>query len=142
MPPVRSWQSWSDDDTSCPLIRPWLDVPQAEIASYAAKHGLTWIDDPSNDDLSLRRNALRHRVIPRMKELYPTWEQKTARIAQRLWRANRQHMISWQGSGLWPETSCLDPEVFAGIAIHDQDLALGLTLRSWSWPIPAIGGLG
>ncbi|HEY4555376.1 MAG TPA: tRNA lysidine(34) synthetase TilS, partial [Lysobacter sp.] len=53
------------------LWRPWLDVPRARIATYARALGLRWIEDPSNDDASLDRNFLRHRVLPLLRERWP-----------------------------------------------------------------------
>lgn len=44
--------------------RPWLDQPREAIEAYAAQHGLTWIDDPSNDDGRLARNRLRQTLWP------------------------------------------------------------------------------
>jgi tRNA(Ile)-lysidine synthase len=41
-------------------LRPWLQQPRSSIEAYAAQHGLSWIEDPSNTDESLRRNAVRH----------------------------------------------------------------------------------
>jgi tRNA(Ile)-lysidine synthetase-like protein len=48
------------------LVRPWLDVPRAALESYAARHGLTWRDDSSNQDVSYMRNHIRHQLLPFM----------------------------------------------------------------------------
>lgn len=52
-------------------VRPWLDVPRSEVAVYAAASQLEWIEDPSNLDLSLRRNAVRHQVWPLVQAVEP-----------------------------------------------------------------------
>ena len=46
------------------IVRPLLDVTRTETRELAALLGLPWIDDPTNRDTSLRRNALRREVIP------------------------------------------------------------------------------
>jgi tRNA(Ile)-lysidine synthase len=46
------------------LLRPLLGVSRAEIEAYARVTGLAWIEDPSNTDIRMDRNFLRHQVIP------------------------------------------------------------------------------
>ncbi len=41
------------------LLRPLLAVPRGEIESHARAHGLVWVEDASNGDTALRRNAAR-----------------------------------------------------------------------------------
>ena len=53
------------------LWRPLLDVPRVALLEYARRHALAWIDDPSNDDTTLDRNCLRHRVLPLLRERWP-----------------------------------------------------------------------
>lgn len=45
-------------------LRPWLHLPRAGIEAYAAQHQLNWLEDPSNTDQTLRRNAVRHTLWP------------------------------------------------------------------------------
>lgn len=51
--------------------RPLLGVRRATILAYGERWQLTPIHDPSNDDVTLRRNALRHRIIPLLEEHFP-----------------------------------------------------------------------
>ncbi|MXY53444.1 MAG: tRNA lysidine(34) synthetase TilS [Gammaproteobacteria bacterium] len=53
------------------LVRPLLQVRRASIAAYANRHGLRWVDDPSNADLGLDRNFIRHRLMPLVEERFP-----------------------------------------------------------------------
>lgn len=53
------------------LLRPLLAATRADIAAYAAAHGIGWIDDASNSDVRLARNALRHAVFPPLAECFP-----------------------------------------------------------------------
>ncbi len=52
------------------LVRPLLEVPRAALERYAAGHALRRIVDESNDDLHMRRNFLRHEVLPRLEEKF------------------------------------------------------------------------
>jgi tRNA(Ile)-lysidine synthase len=63
------------------LWRPLLNEPRGVIETYVAKLGLTSIEDPSNDDPSLRRNALRHEVLPVLEAHFPGAEAALARYA-------------------------------------------------------------
>ncbi len=53
------------------LWRPLLAVPRAVLIEYAYAHDLHWIDDPSNADTHLRRNFLRHEILPRLRQRWP-----------------------------------------------------------------------
>ncbi len=63
-----------------PWLRPQLEVSRAEIRQVAAELGLPFADDPSNLDVSLRRNELRHEVIPLLEERFgPSVRERLAR---------------------------------------------------------------
>ncbi len=49
------------------LWRPLLGATRAQIADYAARHGLRWVEDPSNADTAFARNHLRQRVLPALR---------------------------------------------------------------------------
>ncbi len=49
--------------------RPLLDLRRTETLRVCALAGLDPIQDPSNDDLRFRRNAVRHRLMPMLIEI-------------------------------------------------------------------------
>jgi tRNA(Ile)-lysidine synthase len=53
------------------LWRPLLSEPREVIDVYVAKLGLAPVEDPSNEDTTLRRNALRHEVLPVLETHFP-----------------------------------------------------------------------
>ena len=53
------------------LWRPLLDVPRADLRTYADALSLRWVDDPSNADTQFDRNFLRQRVMPLLRERWP-----------------------------------------------------------------------
>ena len=63
------------------LLRPLLPFTRAELTDWAEQQGLRWIEDPSNRDLSLDRNFLRHQVMPLLASRWPTVERTLARAA-------------------------------------------------------------
>lgn len=68
------------------LLRPLLGCDRSELADYAQRHGLAWVDDDSNDDTGFDRNFLRSRVVPVLAERWPrareTLAQFTAQAAE------------------------------------------------------------
>ncbi|MDO9226671.1 MAG: tRNA lysidine(34) synthetase TilS [Pseudomonadota bacterium] len=65
------------------LLRPLLDATRGEIEAFARARGFSWVDDASNADTDLRRNAVRHHLLPRIDSLFPGAGQTLARAAGR-----------------------------------------------------------
>ena len=61
------------------LVRPFIDVARADIERFVDRHGLAFIEDDTNDDRSLLRNALRLDVLPRLDALRPGFRAAAAR---------------------------------------------------------------
>ena len=53
------------------LARPLLDLSRSEIQQYALEQTLVWREDPTNEDLSIDRNYVRHRILPVIGEHFP-----------------------------------------------------------------------
>ncbi len=67
--------------------RPFLrQVTRDDINQFVRENGIEFIDDPSNANLALRRNEIRHRVLPQMEQ------HTVANIAQ----ASAQAQEAWQ----------------------------------------------
>jgi tRNA(Ile)-lysidine synthase len=68
------------------LLRPLLAVPRSEIEAYARAQGLAWVDDESNADTAMSRNAARHHLMPLLEDLFPgaavTLAQAAAQFAE------------------------------------------------------------
>jgi tRNA(Ile)-lysidine synthase len=73
-------QRRSVDDVT--LLRPLLVHPRSALETYAATHGLRWIDDESNAEERFRRNKLRHRVMPVLTELAPDLLERLGALAR------------------------------------------------------------
>ena len=61
--PLRRWNSgW--------LGRPLLNTSRQQLLNYVESRQQSWSDDPSNKDIALRRNFLRHKVFPLLNKIY------------------------------------------------------------------------
>ncbi|MBN1894720.1 tRNA lysidine(34) synthetase TilS [bacterium] len=68
-----------------PVIHPLLFAAKAELLEYAASRGLTSVQDQTNFDRGLRRNWVRHELIPAMqRKAGPGVSKRIARAAQTL----------------------------------------------------------
>ena len=68
-------------DSGIALWRPFLTESRTAIDEELEALGLDPIDDPSNDDRTLRRNALRHDVMPLLEIHFPGATASLARYA-------------------------------------------------------------
>jgi tRNA(Ile)-lysidine synthase len=63
------------------LLRPLLGCSRDALLDYAAANHLNWVNDPSNDDVSLDRNFLRHQVLPVLRRRWPALSATLSRSA-------------------------------------------------------------
>ncbi len=77
------------------VVRPLLFAPRADIEAYAREQQLQWREDSSNADLHYTRNALRHRVLPVLEEIFPDFLQQAAKTIGyvRAADANAQYLL-------------------------------------------------
>ncbi len=62
--------------------RPLLGFPRVEFERYARAQNLSWIEDPSNRALEIGRNLLRHRILPVLRERWPTADRQLAQATR------------------------------------------------------------
>ena len=62
-------------------IRPLLGVTRAQIEAYATAHCVPFRTDATNEDTAYRRNFVRHKVLPLVREAYPDASDKLAALA-------------------------------------------------------------
>ncbi|MGZ8900861.1 MAG: tRNA lysidine(34) synthetase TilS [Limisphaerales bacterium] len=63
------------------LIRPFLQIPKAELLRYARENALSYRDDASNSSREFLRNRLRLELIARLKTFQPELREVTLRAA-------------------------------------------------------------
>tara|TARA_B100001094_G_scaffold40487_1_gene35167 strand:+ start:9252 stop:9935 length:684 start_codon:yes stop_codon:yes gene_type:complete len=52
-------------------LRPFLLTKKKQIVEYAERHGVQWLDDPSNLNQDFTRNFIRHTLIPNALKVNP-----------------------------------------------------------------------
>jgi len=115
------------------LTRPLLHWSRERIFGYLAQHRVDYQIDPGNQDLSLDRNYLRHRVIPVIEQRWPACRQSI--LQSRDWLAaaaeavDERAQVDLQALGRNPERDCKTLELAAWLALDDAR-ALSV-IRQW-----------
>ncbi|WP_416467938.1 tRNA lysidine(34) synthetase TilS [Pseudomonas sp. LFS044] len=123
------------------LVRPLLAVSRTQLHTYAQRHGLAWIEDPSNNDTAYTRNFLRAEVFPLLQQRWPQASQNLARSAEHLGEALglldelAQADLAEAGEGgcvAWPGLDSLDLATLVALSPARQRNALQhwLSLRT------------
>jgi tRNA(Ile)-lysidine synthase len=60
------------------LVRPLLEASREDTREYCRALGLSWRDDPTNEDPRFARSRLRHEVLPVLRALSPAAERTIA----------------------------------------------------------------
>ena len=50
------------------IVRPLLEIRRERIEAFCRRNALAWRTDPTNADTSLRRNFIRHELLPLLRE--------------------------------------------------------------------------
>ncbi|MCY4525891.1 MAG: tRNA lysidine(34) synthetase TilS [Anaerolineaceae bacterium] len=64
------------------LLRPFLEVPRSELRAWGQSQGLEPRQDASNNDRRLRRNRLRHEILPLLRDFDPRVDQSLLRLSE------------------------------------------------------------
>jgi tRNA(Ile)-lysidine synthase len=71
------------------ILRPFLEISRAELADYAAAHGVPHVEDDTNADPdAAARNLLRLKVLPLLREVNPRAVEHMAAAARHLREAD------------------------------------------------------
>lgn len=95
------------------IVRPLLGLSRSALRSWLEDRGQSWREDPTNLDLSLRRNWVRRELLPMLQgEFNPAiahslatlaevmraeeeyWAQVTTPLADKLWRVEGHQLIA------------------------------------------------
>lgn len=63
------------------LGRPFLTLDRRQLLAYAQAHGLSWVEDESNQDTAYDRNFLRSQILPLMQQRWPALPAQVVRAA-------------------------------------------------------------
>jgi tRNA(Ile)-lysidine synthase len=71
------------------IIRPLLFATRTEIQEYLDQNDLVWREDRSNRTTDYKRNLIRHKVIPVLREINPALEHTFEASSERLGAADK-----------------------------------------------------
>jgi len=73
------------------IVRPLLHVSMQDLRQALTDAGIIWFEDPSNTDISIWRNRIRHQLFPAIEQagvapqtLFLRWQQQAVTLAQRI----------------------------------------------------------
>jgi len=72
------------------LARPLLEMARDDIAAQASQRGWEWFDDPTNEDLNLRRNWIRKQALPLIREHFPQVDASLLRLSRQMTDAREE----------------------------------------------------
>ncbi len=64
------------------LGRPLLHWRRQQLCQFLTRENITFVDDPSNDDLAIRRNYVRHEILPRLTRMWPAATEQLNKSAE------------------------------------------------------------
>ena len=103
MRPVSYLKQYSKD---IPIWRPLLDVPKDEILRYCEEQGLVFFNDETNADLTYFRNSLRHKLLPEIESIAPSFRQTILRNARAIQKDNDLLRVDSHSPG-----DIIDPQI-------------------------------
>jgi tRNA(Ile)-lysidine synthase len=121
------------------IARPLLSVSRAEIDSYISAHGIVTRLDESNRDTRLRRNAVRHVLIPALEQFNPRAKEALLRSATTLARD-----ADWVAEHADRTLAALSQSYRGGALILDRPafaaLPIGLRMHVWRHAVQKCAG--
>jgi tRNA(Ile)-lysidine synthetase-like protein len=64
------------------LLRPLLEVDKAQLIAYCQSNKLFYYEDPSNDQLDIKRNQIRKQIIPLIERLQPSYKNQISNLIE------------------------------------------------------------
>lgn len=97
------------------IVRPLLSLRRSDLAAYAAKHRVAYLDDPSNESRAHLRNRVRHELLPAISRVQPGFASELLLLAQASagWRASIASAVEAFGT----------PAPHGGLRVARADLA-------------------
>ena len=107
---IRPISTLNTQHSTLTIVRPLLCFSRAEIDRYVEEHHLEYVEDSTNSELDARRNQLRLRLMPLLRELYPSIDDTMAANIERLHDTEliyKEYIESLRSSLLTPHSSFL-----------------------------------
>jgi len=120
------------------LLRPLLGYSREALQVYAMANGIQWVEDPSNRDERFDRNYLRHRVMPKLQQRWPSMAKTLGRAARHQAEAGQLMAelaeLDLQGHS---QDGCLSLQALAGLSRIRQKNLLRQWVENHGYPLPS-----
>lgn len=60
-----------DHGSPVPILRPLIDIARKRLKEYVETNTLEFFHDPTNDDVKIQRNNIRHNLLPALEASFP-----------------------------------------------------------------------
>jgi tRNA(Ile)-lysidine synthase len=82
------------------IIRPFLNISRATLASYAKQHNVAFVQDPSNRDRKHLRNRIRLDILPSIVSQHPDFPEELLSLARESadWRRSLEDLAGSVGA--------------------------------------------
>jgi tRNA(Ile)-lysidine synthase len=67
-----------------PVRRPLLDISRQDLRNYLKSREVSWMEDPTNLDTSIRRNLIRLKLVPVLEEYFPGVSKRLSKTSAEL----------------------------------------------------------
>lgn len=134
------------------IIRPLLFADRQMINDYAIENKLEWHEDSSNESLKYKRNLIRHKIVPVIKEINPGISDNLEYTLQRLTEAKaavsdrlKQFLVAGirkSGTDLFISKEALATSPIPTISLHHVAGPLGYSYRQCSRVVEILDEVG
>lgn len=109
------------------ILRPFLAISKAEIYTYAKKNKVPWREDRSNESNKYRRNLLRNKILPELRQELPNLDESVLILVEHF-QSTQQELeaymspvrIKLEQSGKWPIAEFENTNEFERIELFRQ----------------------
>lgn len=77
------------------VVRPMLGVTRAQVADYVRRHGVRFVEDPSNRSPRYFRNRVRHDLLPAFERVRPGFAMELVELSRKAaaWRVSLDSLV-------------------------------------------------
>ena len=77
-------------------IRPLLEYSRVEVAAYAVRAGVAWVEDPTNASMQFFRNRVRRDLLPALERVSPGFDAALLSLAREAgaWREELDRLVA------------------------------------------------
>jgi tRNA(Ile)-lysidine synthase len=126
------------------FIRPLLFTTREEIETFANDNGISWREDSSNKKTKYKRNLIRHKVVPLLAALNPSYREAFSKLEQNaLWaeKALEEKRFFFQKKCLTPSGEKIMIYLMKWHLLSESEFFMKLILAEYGFPGKDIGQL-